>query len=145
MGIFDKIKREDDILNSFRKEILELISSHFKNESEIEFEKVVLNTLDEFKETGGYFYNLKVNNLNTYTQNVIIWQDKKKISFIVYLIKNISKYNNSDRYHNYDEQKNRINSVELAFVQQLFKAKLIVNDDDIAIVGFNFFCFYQSK
>jgi hypothetical protein len=118
MGIFDKIKSTLNI----------------KNESEIEFEKVVLNTLDEFKETGGYFYNLKVNNLNTYTQNVIIWQDKKKISFIVYLIKNISKYNNSDRYHNYDEQKNRINSVELAFVQQLFKAKLIVNDDDIAII-----------
>ena len=94
MGIFDKIKSTLNI----------------KNELEKEFEKVVLNTLDEFKETGGYFYNLKVNNLNTYTQNVIIWQDKKKISFIVYLIKNISKYNNSDRYHNYDEQKNRINS-----------------------------------
>lgn len=105
-----------------------------KSEEEKDFEEVVLKTLEEYKKENDYFYNIKVNNLNTYNQHVINWQDKKKVSFVIYLINNIYKYYETNPHINYDQQKDRISNVEIAYVQQLLKSKLILEEEDIALI-----------
>ncbi|PJJ80036.1 DUF4132 domain-containing protein [Mucilaginibacter auburnensis] len=120
MGLLDKIKQ------AFSNTVSSVTSL-----SESEFDKVLAQTHAEQKRLGGYFWGMKLNSINEYANNVVNWDDKKKIDFIIYCIVEIAKfYREIKSYSSSDENWQKI-AVAEAYLAQLFKTKLTINEDDL--------------
>jgi hypothetical protein len=119
MGLLDKIK------NAFGKK------EDNSDTPEKEFEKLVYKTWQEYKTNRKYFWNANLNETETWTIEVKNWPDKKKISFIIWLVSIIhQKMHDKPGYSTSDEEYQR-DTIRQAFIQSLFRNKLIMEDMDV--------------
>ncbi len=91
-----------------------------KDDSNKKFEDIIIRTKNECEKNNLYYCD-KVNTIQVYQQEIKNLPDKDKIEFILY---NISKYY-SEKYGAF------ASSIRKAYIQQLFKTKLIMDEDDI--------------
>jgi hypothetical protein len=96
------------------------------------FNEVINNSRKEYAKTDNYFWNIKLNRVSVYNDTVLKWSDKDKIAFIIYCMNAINRfwdkeYNN--RSSNNVEYNNH--SIREAYVIQLFRAKIHIDDEDL--------------
>ncbi|WP_430815530.1 DUF4132 domain-containing protein [Carboxylicivirga sp. RSCT41] len=95
-----------------------------------EFENVIVKSYKEHDQKDGYFYDIKANQLSIYKNEVLSWDDRKKIDFIFYLIKTVNEYTKNQN-NTANHQLSAYNSIRQAYVSQLFKIKISMSPDVI--------------
>jgi len=123
MGIFDKIKSAFR-KNSFAEPIVSIKTSR-------EFDDIVTASTKEYARDNKNFWEAKVNGLAVYTEVVANWADKKKIAFIIYCVGDISEYNKNRRSFSSADPGRQANEIRQAYVTQLLRTKLIIDDEDL--------------
>ncbi|MCW3127384.1 MAG: hypothetical protein JWO03_3042 [Bacteroidetes bacterium] len=98
---------------------------------EMDFDRVIQESRDEYAKTNGYFWSVKISALPTYKNEVSTWSDKKRIDFIIDCVGNISAYNEKNKSWSTGESGYQKNAIRESYVAQLFKSKLIMDDDDL--------------
>src|SRR5688572_31261653 len=116
MGLFDKIK---------------ILISGSGDSLEGEFETIVTQTYEEYAKMRDYWWNVEVNITKIWSENVKEWPDKKKVSFILWLIPVIYKYVEKP-FPGTQDMSMKLYAIRLAYVRQLFRGKLIFEDADAA-------------
>ena len=115
--------------------ILDTIKSAFQSQpsDENKFEKVIKESHAEFGKTNEYYWNAKVNTLQPYINEVSQWPDKRKVDFIIYCVEKIRLYHqdHGTSFINNSEPAGQENYIRNAYISQLFKAKLVMDDDDL--------------
>ena len=131
MSIFDKIK--DALFKNASSNDLPLA------QTANEFDDVIRDSRIEFARTSTYFWNLKLNTISVYTQDVANWDDKKKIDFIIYCLHQINQYQKGRRGYSNTDKAYQDNEVRVAYLSQLFKTKLAIDDQDLEriLLAFN--------
>jgi hypothetical protein len=132
MGIFEKIKQA--FSNPGASQPVEPGN---------EFDQIISQTSKTHRLTSTYYWDIKLSTIPTYTELVATWEDKKKIDFIVFCIVKISDYNKNRKntFSSADEDFQE-NTVRDAYIAQLFKTKLKIDEDDMErLVG----VFMQNK
>ena len=130
MGIFDKIK------NVFT------ISSN--GTQEIEFENIILSTFHEYASKHQYFWSPEIKTTSVWSDKVKNWPDKKKIDFILWMLPLIHKTMAGKRSWSSEDKDLKISNVRQAYVQTLFRNKLVMDDED-AIKIFEAFIRYRPN
>lgn len=136
MGIFDKIK---DALfsNTQSKDTLPKPAPAARPldvtiSANAAFDGIVRDTRVEYALTSQYFWNIKLNAVSVYIQQVAGWDDKKKISFIIYCLHKTNEFRKGNRNgYSSDEKGGQDNEVRSAYLNQLFKTKLTIDDVDL--------------
>jgi len=125
MSIFDKIKNVFTISNN---------AAH-----ENEFENIILSTLKEYTSKHQYFWSPEINTTSVWTDQVKNWPDKKKVSFILWMLPLIHKATAGKRTWSSEDKDLKLNNVRQAYVHTLFRNKLVMDDDDAVKIydGFN--------
>lgn len=123
MGFFEKLKQ------TFLKSnpVKPVTSGQVVNE----FDEVIGSTRTEYAVSSNYFWNIKLNTLSVYTDQVVNWDDKKKIALILYCIKRINNYRTNTRTHSYQDKAYQESEVCTAYLSQLFKAKIAIDEVDL--------------
>lgn len=94
------------------------------------FEEVILASVKEMKKRGESLYDIKINTYQTYLEGVAKWPDAQRVQFVHYLVKEISRYDAKSGYDpdNLAYQKLRFQE---AFLQHLFRAKLVMSEQEV--------------
>ncbi|MCB0734612.1 MAG: DUF4132 domain-containing protein [Flavobacteriales bacterium] len=113
---------------------MSLISRLFKKPDNVpaenkEFETIIVRSLNDYKRLEQYFYDVDVRKLDDYNQKVKVWDEKKKIDFIVYNFQVYIDPTYQKRSHN-DEYTRRISRVREGYIKQLLRTKLNMDDSD---------------
>ena len=130
MGIFDKIKNAFTIGNDASQEK--------------EFENIILSTFNEYASKHQYFWSPEINTTSVWSDKVKNWPDKKKIDFILWMLPLIHKTMAGKRNWSSEDKDLKISNVRQAYVQTLFRNKLVMDDDD-AIKIFEAFIRYRTS
>jgi hypothetical protein len=126
MGIMDKLKKALG-LNP------EQAASQVQPETMVDpFEAAIQDSIAEIKGSQVYFYNVKINALLVYQERVSKWPDKERVLFLIHCCRQQlgQPAFNSPRYIT--------NHFRDAYVHQLLRTKLLMEDDDIAAIGTTF-------
>jgi hypothetical protein len=113
MGLLDKLKS--------------VFSSNDENK---EFSQVVDDTVKEYSAISLHFWSPELNKTKVWTENVRNWPDKKKISFILYLLPIIHKYAAGRRSWSSDDPGQNEHYTRSAYITIIFHNKLVMDDDD---------------
>ena len=101
---------------------------------EKEFEKVLVDSRLEYKNTHTYVYwDAKANETSVCKDIVLLWPDKKRIDFMLYCIKLLDNHSKiKTKFHHYSSEKNysQIGLVE-SYLNYLLKVKLTMDEEDI--------------
>ena len=119
MSLFDKIR------NIFSPKDGATESSH------TEFEKAVNDACEEFKAKKGNFWNVNLNEVAVWTNDVKSWPDKKKVDFILWLVPVIHNYLHGKRSWSSVDPEQQRNNIRQAFLQSIFRNKLQMDDADV--------------
>ena len=95
-----------------------------------EFEKIISETLSEYSAVHKNFWSPDLNETKTWTDNVKTWPDKKKVSFILWLVPIIHHFLEGKRSWSSEDQDMKLNNVRHAYVEIIFRNKLLMDDDD---------------
>lgn len=107
------------------------VSGRFESEN-IAFEGVIQHAHAALVRESNYFYDIKVNQLEAYTQIVAKWDDQKRIDFLIDCCKQIRKVAHSGIPYPENRLITQRVDIRAAFVQHLLRAKLVMSDFDIA-------------
>lgn len=118
MNILDKIK------NVFSK----------PGEEEPEFERIIRESRDEYAHEHRYFYNAAVSTLGVYKNNIAQWPDEQRVKFIVYCVIQVYEYNKGRRSWSGEDVADQCNIMRLGYVDHLFKAKILLRDDEVRLL-----------
>jgi hypothetical protein len=118
MNILDKIK------NVFSK----------PGEDEPEFERIVRESRDEYARENRFFYNAAVGTLGVYKNNIAQWPDEKRVKFIIYCIQQAHAFNKGRRSWSGEELEEQRNTMRLGYVDHLFRAKILLRDEDARLL-----------
>lgn len=116
MGFFDRIKN--------------VFTGNSDTAAENEFEKIISDTYKEYASTHDYFWSPEINTTKIWAEQVKNWPEKKKISFILWTIPVVHRFMEGKRSWSSEDVDIRINNVRQAYVQTLFRNKLIMDDED---------------
>lgn len=111
-------------------------SIHLPAEGDIaQFEQLILQSCEEYKKNHThFFFEIKVTELSGYQEWVSKWTDAQKVAFIVYAGKRLKahqkKIGNHGNFHNGTGSNE--SWMARAFVNQLLKTKILLEDADIA-------------
>lgn len=120
MGLLDKIKN--------------VFSSSNDNVHHEEFENVIWNTWKVYSAKNDYFWNANLNETSYWTDNVKNWPDKKKIEFISWLVPAIHNYMHGRRSWSSNEKEQQRHVLRQAYLQALFRNKLLMDDEDVTML-----------
>lgn len=104
------------------------------DESEAEFEKVLLDSVAEHAAISSGYYDIKLNNIPTYINTVKQWNDKKRIAFVLHSVREICKYEKGRKVWYSDNPEDHKYSISKVYLQQLFKTTLIMDETDIEVL-----------
>ena len=132
MGLLDKIKnafgiKEQPVGNN-QDTSTKKVDTNVSPEKE--FENQIHKTWVEYKAKSASFWTVEVNATSSWTDEVKNWPDQKKISFILWLVPAISKFNYGRSTWSTADEKLQLNNVKEAYLQSLFRNKLIMSDED---------------
>lgn len=108
-----------------------------------EFDKVLADTVAEYSAGHQNFWSPVVNETKVWSENVKDWPDKKKISFILYMLPQIHKFAAGRRSWSSDNHQEKLHHVKSAYVYIIFRNKLQMDDEDAANI-YNGFVQYRS-
>lgn len=108
-----------------------------------EFGKIVSDTCVEYAAANKYFWGAEVNRTSIWTDQVKNWPDKKKINFILWLTPEIHRYMAGKRSWSSDDKDMHLHWIRTAYVQTLFRNKLLMDDID-ALNLYNSFTQYRT-
>ena len=94
------------------------------------FDEVILTSIKELKERTELIWNIKISDYKTYRDIVSKWPDAQRVQFIHYLVKQIMGAKGKTGYdpQELNYQKFRLQE---AFLQHLFRAKLLMTEEEI--------------
>lgn len=98
---------------------------------EIEFEKTVNDTCEEYKAKVGNFWEAKLNETVIWTNEIKNWPDKKKVRFVLWLVPVIHNYMHGKRSWSSADLEQQRNTIRQALLQSLFRNKLLMDDGDV--------------
>lgn len=125
MGLLDKIK---SALSPLNKE------EQSQKKVESEFSSVVADTWKEYTAQHNYFWNVNLAETRTWPEEVKQWPDKKKIEFLLWLIAEIDAFNAGKRTWDSREKTAQQDTIRIAYVNALFRNKLLMDDEDAAAI-----------
>ncbi len=99
-----------------------------------EFDEVIKLTVAQYAKTHQYFYGIKVSDNETYLQTVKPWEDKKRVRFVVYCCVETHEQTQKDGVTVYNSPNEFRKYARLAYVQQLLRTKLVMDDEDMALI-----------
>lgn len=91
------------------------------------YDEVILASILEHEKNGANYWSVKVNALNSYQEFMQKLTDAGKIKFIHFLVTRISSYVPQTA----GELGTKKRHFQNQYLQQLFRAKLVLNDDDV--------------
>src|SRR5436190_19228984 len=121
MGLFDKIRS--------------VFNGNGDSGQDDEFGKIISSTLKEYSASHNYFWSPDLNESPVWTNNVKNWPDEKKTAFILWLLPVIHRFMAGKRSWSSEDKDMRLNNVKQAYVQQIFRTKLVMDDDDAIKIG----------
>ena len=130
MGLFDKIRN--------------VFGGNGSSEQENEFEKTISATLKEYAASHTYFWSPDLNETSMWTNEVKNWPDKKKVSFILWLVPIIHHSLAGKRSWSSEDRDMLLNNVRQAYIHILFRNKLQMDDED-AVKIYESFTRYRAN
>ena len=130
MGLFDKIRKA-----------LTISSQH---PHAAEFERVVKTAYKQYAAKHNYFWSPDLTETAIWTDDVKNWPDEQKISFVLYLLPVIDKCMKGKTSWSSDDVELKFNNVRLAYVQMIFRTKLVINEEN-ALKIFQAFVEYRTS
>ena len=125
--------------------IFNFIKSAFNNsesEKEPDYDAIINDAYNEMKTKGQqHWWSLKANEIETFSNKVLTLTDKQKVGFITQSVYKIHKYHKDRRSYSSDDKEYKITNIADAFMQHLFKTKLLLNDGDIDEIITSFFTY----
>ncbi len=115
MGIFDTIKN----------------ALNLQSDEQKEFAGIINKSREEYAATGSYFYSIKVNAIPTYTNEIAVWSDKKRVEFAIHCIVRIRNYYADRKSFNSGDPDYKNNAIAEAYLPQLFKARVLMDSTDV--------------
>lgn len=101
-----------------------------------DFDPVIEKALKELTAGRTYWYNLKATESKTFYDDVLTLPDKEKVVFIMQQMERLHEWSKlSNRFVDGTEEKKQVRK---AFVQQLFRNKLELDTEDIALLADGF-------
>ncbi|WP_300491588.1 DUF4132 domain-containing protein [Flavobacterium sp.] len=119
MGIFDKLKN--------------VIKGNAVNPDYEKFDGIIKRTHEEYSATNIYFYNVKLNTLLIYKDEIVKWTDSDKLELVLYCIDRI-KTNATQRWGGANDKKYEENQLRFAYIAQIFRSKLAISTTDLCRV-----------
>lgn len=129
MGFFNKLKA--------------VLGQGKKDEKE-EFEKVIVDTYEEYALTHNYFWSPEINKTTVWSDTVKNWSDKKKIAFVLSLLPIVDRFMAGRRTWSSDDEGMHLNNVRQAYVHIIFRNKLLMDDDDAVNLYYAFHRYHRS-
>jgi hypothetical protein len=112
--------------------LLDKIKGVFVKNDNSEFDAIISNTRKDLLTTTNYFWSLKINEQACYVNDVANWPDKKKVKFIVWCVEFISNtWKKSTTTYSSADEGHQLNGVCEAYINQLLKTKLELDEDDL--------------
>ncbi len=133
MGIFDKIKAA---FNSTVK-----INDENQDNSKQVFKKVIKEIVEIRVKENEDFYVVRLNTMSIYRDKILLWPDKEKIALLLYCIDEMDRF--SKIKNNWNRPDKKDNYVQEAFILQLLRAKLHLDEQDIENLAIAFI--YKKK
>ena len=96
------------------------------------FEQVIADSWKEYAATHNSFWEANLNETRTWTDDVKQWPDKKKVTFILWLIAEIHGFNAKREQWNSADKAQQYDTIRNAYLRTLFRNKLIMDDEDAA-------------
>lgn len=115
MGILDSIKN----------------ALNLSDTKQNEFDNIVERSRNEYATSGNYFWNIKMSAISIYSDEVAKWPDKKRIEFAIYCLLRIHKFNADRKGISSADPAYQSYGIAEAYLGQLFKAKLRMDEADI--------------
>jgi len=125
MGLLDKIK---NVFGAGNDAALEN-----------EFRNIITSSFNEYKSKNNYFWSPVINETTVWTEQVKNWPDKKKVSFILWMLPLIHKANAGKRSWSSEDEDLKLSNTKQAYIQTIFRNKLEMDDEDAIKIyeGFN--------
>lgn len=79
-----------------------------------------------------YWYSIKATDVPVYRDEVVKFGDREKVAFILQQLKNITAWNWKEGVKNYDNGSSKRTIISKAFIDQLFRSKLDLNEEEIS-------------
>src|SRR5687768_9024042 len=134
MGIFDKLKDALSGKKDGQEEVKQVVNSKTeKTSTNNEFDDLLERSRVEYKKTTNYFYSIKVNGISYYNDEVVKWDDNKKVDFIVRCCEIRTAYNNNARNKGGtgSDQDYQICSLAEGYSRHLLRTKIILTEEHV--------------
>lgn len=119
------------VINNFINRLIE----NFKSE-DYEFDKIIENSITEHLNISNHMYYVAFHKLETYINNVKLWEDSKKYKFILYLIKKIKPLNKS--YKTSQDKNYQILEISVQYIKKILSSPILLSETEIVTL-FNIF------
>ena len=111
------------------------------NEQEIGFiyDNIISTGYIEMEATGQhYWWSVKATALNSYTSKLLTLTDKQKVAFILKATEAVHLFHKGRQSYSSDDKDHMRIQIADAFMRQLLKTKLLLDDDDIELMSIAF-------
>ncbi len=96
-----------------------------------EFDAIIKKVFKEMEAHGTGYWSVKVNQVTTFTSEIKLWDDKKKIDFVVDCVKKSNIFHRKHNRYSYEDYGYQICNIRERFVDYLMKTKIIYEDVDV--------------
>lgn len=118
------------LLNFFKKAVNKVVPETF----DVRFADIIEKGHREFSKKETYYYgNLKIGDNQAY-QQLLQLPGKEKVEFIIHTIKLVHSYNKGRHSWSSREKDNQLTQVAEAFMRQLLRSKLELDDLDLLVI-----------
>jgi hypothetical protein len=121
---------------------LDKIKNAFIGSDDAEYQQVIADTWKEYAPDNGHFWNVDLNKTTIWTEEVKNWPDKKKISFILWLVSRVHEFMKGRRSWSSADKEQQRHTIRNAYLQIIFRNKLLMDDED-AVQIFETFIRYR--
>jgi len=99
--------------------------------SKRKFEDFIVRSLKEYKKNNRYIYDVKINEVVVFHEEVKTMLDKEKVDFLLYNIQEVQRHHSLSNKSRMDEYQRNLNHTREGYIKQLLRNKLIMDEEDI--------------
>jgi len=111
--------------------IIDTLKNVFSNSpfDSIEFDHIIAESRHEYKQTNGHFWDVKLSTISIHTEQVVRWDDKKKMAFVLYCADKIHANKARNEYRMNTESEKQL--IRIAYLKNLLRSKLKIVEADL--------------
>ena len=94
-----------------------------------EFDLIITESINEYKRTNGDFWDVKLNTISIHTAQVMRWDDKKKMAFVLYCADKIHANKARNEYRMNVESEKQL--TRIAYLKNLLRARVKIEETDL--------------